>query len=213
MKTPDVVYSNIISRAARLFARYGYKRITLDDVSTECGISKKTFYTFFDNKTDLVKKVVTYELELFQQEVDLLQAQSGNAVEEQLRLIEVVHKLSFRLTPTLRNDLIKFYQDAFQLIEDFKEHYLLPFFKKNMKKGLSEGLYRDFFNPKIMIYLRMEQLEALAYKTFTQPTGISIEEIIRQVNYHYLSGLCTPNGFKILKKHIHSNNINSHTTI
>jgi AcrR family transcriptional regulator len=213
MNTTDIVYNNIISRAARLFARYGYKRITLDDVSTECGISKKTFYTFFDNKIDLVKKVVTYELELFQQEVDLLQAQSANAVEEQLRLIQVIYKLSFRLAPTLRSDLIKFYQDAFQLIEDFKVSYLLPFFKKNMEKGLSEGLYRNFFNSKIMIYLRMEQLEALAYKTFARPPGISTEEIVRQVNYHYLSGLCTPSGFTILNNYIHSNNINSNTTI
>lgn len=204
MTPPDLVYNNIISRSASLFTRYGYKVITLDDISIECGISKKTIYTFFDNKIDLVKKVVNYELEQFKQQMDEIRANARNAIEEQMQLIGVITRLSFRTAPTLRRDLCKFYQEAFQLIEEFKEQYLIPFFKTNLDQGVSEGLYLEGFDHQIMAYIRLVQLEAIIYKTLSMPSGIAIETIARQVNCHYISGLSTPKGFRILKKYTQS---------
>lgn len=198
MNSPDLVYSHIIARSANLFTRYGYKVITLDDISTECGISKKTIYTFFSNKTDLVKKVVTHELEALKLQMNHIRVNAKNAIEEQFQLF---NRLSLRTAPTLQRDLCKFYQEAFHLIEDFKEKYLLPFFKENIDNGVEQGLYLEGFDHEIMAYIRLVQLEAILYKTLSMPSGTAMEEIARQVNCHYISGLSTPKGFKIIKKH------------
>ena len=40
------------------FTQYGSKHVTLDELAKELGISKKTIYTFFKNKEDLVTVVL-----------------------------------------------------------------------------------------------------------------------------------------------------------
>ncbi|MEM1220215.1 MAG: helix-turn-helix domain-containing protein, partial [Bacteroidota bacterium] len=46
---------DILSRSKRLFLRYGIRSVTMDDISKEMGISKKTLYQYVDNKADLIR--------------------------------------------------------------------------------------------------------------------------------------------------------------
>ena len=52
----------IIRKAGMLFNKYGIKSITMDDLSHEMGISKKTLYEYVKDKKDLVSKIVAFEL-------------------------------------------------------------------------------------------------------------------------------------------------------
>ena len=38
----------------RLLARYGYRKLTMDDLASEVGIGKGTIYLYFRSKEDLV---------------------------------------------------------------------------------------------------------------------------------------------------------------
>ena len=50
----DAPKISIAARAMALFQRFGLRSCTMDDVSRELAISKKTLYKFFTNKADLV---------------------------------------------------------------------------------------------------------------------------------------------------------------
>ena len=47
----------ILHKSAEMFLTLGFKSVTMDDIANELGVSKKTIYTHFSNKTDLVKEV------------------------------------------------------------------------------------------------------------------------------------------------------------
>jgi AcrR family transcriptional regulator len=49
--------------ARQLFYRYGIRRVTVEEICTTAGVSKMTFYKYFDNKTDLAKHVLGDEIE------------------------------------------------------------------------------------------------------------------------------------------------------
>ena len=51
----------ITHRAAEMFLTLGFKSVTMDDIANELGISKKTIYVHFKNKTKLVE-AVTFEV-------------------------------------------------------------------------------------------------------------------------------------------------------
>jgi len=48
----------ILKTGKELFWKYGYKRVTIEEVCKEAGISKMTFYKYFSNKIDLVKTIM-----------------------------------------------------------------------------------------------------------------------------------------------------------
>ena len=52
---PDNMKDKIIHKSADMFLNLGFKSVTMDDIASEMGISKKTIYQHFTNKTKLVE--------------------------------------------------------------------------------------------------------------------------------------------------------------
>ena len=48
----------ILLTAKDLFYKFGFKRVTIEEISKEAGVSKMTFYKFFPNKIELAKTVL-----------------------------------------------------------------------------------------------------------------------------------------------------------
>jgi len=51
--TREEVRETILDSVDRLLARYGYRKMTIDDVAREAGIGKGTVYLFFESKEEL----------------------------------------------------------------------------------------------------------------------------------------------------------------
>lgn len=51
-------YQDIISTAHRLFWKFGIRRVSIEEICREAGVSKMTFYRFFKNKIELAKTIL-----------------------------------------------------------------------------------------------------------------------------------------------------------
>ncbi|MBK6984973.1 MAG: helix-turn-helix transcriptional regulator [Bacteroidetes bacterium] len=52
----------ILKSSLELFFKYGIKRVTMDDIAKELGMSKKTIYQFYKEKDDLVNQLCIVEM-------------------------------------------------------------------------------------------------------------------------------------------------------
>ncbi len=48
----------ILVKAHELFNRFGFRRVTMDEIALKTGMSKKTIYQSFENKDEIVNAVV-----------------------------------------------------------------------------------------------------------------------------------------------------------
>ena len=48
----------ILQTGKDLFWKFGFKRVTIEEICKEAGVSKMTYYKFFSNKMDLVKTLM-----------------------------------------------------------------------------------------------------------------------------------------------------------
>ena len=62
--------NKIISICEKLFLELGFKNVTMDDIANAMGISKKTIYIHFSNKTELIEAVVFSVLEFFHKNIE-----------------------------------------------------------------------------------------------------------------------------------------------
>ncbi len=53
------VRDRIVSSARRLFNRHGFNAVSIDDVMAEAGLTRGSFYAYFDSKSDLYASSVT----------------------------------------------------------------------------------------------------------------------------------------------------------
>lgn len=54
--------STVVDAARRCFARYGYRKTSMDDVASHAGVAKGTVYLYCENKQDLYVRAVESDL-------------------------------------------------------------------------------------------------------------------------------------------------------
>jgi AcrR family transcriptional regulator len=59
VKDPDERRTELIAVAQRLFYTKGYERTSINDIVTEVGVAKGTFYYYFDSKTAVLEAMIT----------------------------------------------------------------------------------------------------------------------------------------------------------
>ncbi|MBO5960616.1 MAG: TetR/AcrR family transcriptional regulator [Paludibacteraceae bacterium] len=142
----EALIEKIIITASELFALYGLKSITIDDICRKMGISKKTFYESFTTKEELVDAVLERKDKLIgEQFKSILESTDGNAIDELLAFMNM-HRLWASTNqdkhPAMLHDLQKYYITVWTKSIERKEKRVKDFFIHNTQKGISEGLYR-----------------------------------------------------------------------
>jgi TetR/AcrR family transcriptional regulator, cholesterol catabolism regulator len=72
--------------AFKLLMRDGYRRIRLDDVADDAGVSKATVYCYFANKDDLLTRTVASRIAEKQAAIESRLASAGGSASERLRM-------------------------------------------------------------------------------------------------------------------------------
>ena len=62
--------NEILDAASQIFADYGYKKTSMQDIGDRLGMTKSNLYLYFDNKEDLYKKSVSFQLLKWEKEVE-----------------------------------------------------------------------------------------------------------------------------------------------
>jgi AcrR family transcriptional regulator len=80
----EETYETILEAAARLFHRYGYRKMTMCDVAEEARLSRPTVYLYFANKEELALGVIDRLHRDLNLELEAIAAATGKP-EERLR--------------------------------------------------------------------------------------------------------------------------------
>lgn len=54
--------NQIMEAATGLFTRFGYEQVSIQDINHACGIARGTFYLYFNNKDDLLNRILSRTL-------------------------------------------------------------------------------------------------------------------------------------------------------
>src|SRR5665811_101246 len=81
---PESAAQKIIIAARRHCFLNGFRNVTMDDLSAELGMSKKTLYSYFASKTELLIAVLAAKLDEIEAELSVLTNQEGADFEHML---------------------------------------------------------------------------------------------------------------------------------
>lgn len=190
METKD----KILHRSEVLFLRYGLRSITMDDIARELGISKKTLYQFVDNKADLIRQVLMQFIEDEKRVIQEIAKQSGNAIEEMMRIGRHITQVFRKLTPTTLFDLQKYYPESWQMVRALNQEHIYLVIKNNLEKGVREGLYRDNFNPDIIARLYVGKTHYLIDEDIFPSREYDRSELYSEFIMYHMHGILSDTG-------------------
>lgn len=197
MKTKD----RILQGAQELFFKYGIKSITMDDVAKHLAISKKTIYKYYSDKNELVEAMTKQLMNKNEGEFECITQESGNIVEEFFLIMKHLATMFSQMNPNLFYDLQKYHPHSWKLFKDFKEECIEGMVEDSLKRGIEQGLVRPDINTKIIARLRMEEVEMGLNPESFPPTKFKIVDVQLALLDHFLHGICTLKGHKLINKY------------
>lgn len=201
----------ILTKARELFFSYGLKSVSMDDLARLSGVSKKTIYQFFSDKADLIHHLVDELIGCHQQRFRHCQLTANDAVDEVLKQSHEPFETWAAVSRTFFYELEKSFPDAWTKLVEHRQNVLLPGIRKNLKRGVDEGLYRSEMDLSFVADVRLQQLQqALQPTTFTG-RRMTVTQWMNELTVFYLHGITTEKGKKLLTKYLQNRNENKST--
>lgn len=191
----------IQQKANDLFRRYGVKSITMDEIATQLGASKKTIYQYFSDKDDLVEAVVKETIAFSQNTCDQNRDHSRDAIDELFQAMDLVQQIFSGMNPAMMYDLEKFHPQSYRIFLDHKNKYLFEAIKTNLRRGIAEELYRPEINIDIIAKFRLEGM-MIAFNQDVYPASrFNLIELHTAIIEHFLFGVASLKGYKLILKY------------
>lgn len=192
----------IIAESDKLFCQYGFKSVTMDDIARHLGMSKKTIYTHFSDKNNIVNIVIEIKLNSQKCLIRANVVAAENAVHEVFFAVTNMKELLSNMNPTLFYDLQKYHPQAWLYFKDFREKHLYTTIFENLLRGIKEGYYREDIKSDILTQMRLQQMDLIFNNSSDYTNGMyGIVQVMTELTEHFLYGICTLKGHKLINKY------------
>jgi AcrR family transcriptional regulator len=191
-------FKDILERILSLFTRYGIRSITMDDISRELGVSKKTLYHDFEDKNDLIRRVIEFDIMQSRKLLEEVQRRDLGAIEEVFLVNSSLHQIRSRYNPAFYYDLKRYYPETYQRWLSEKRENMFGLIVANLQKGKRESLYRKEINEHIIGKLYMARMEMLESNEIIDGHQTFSAEFLQEIFTYHLHAICNENGLKTL---------------
>lgn len=202
-KKSTCMKERIQQKAAELFRRYGIRSVTMDEIATQLGISKKTIYQFYSDKDTLVKDIFTGITDENKKKCYHFKDISENAIHEQFLAGDSAHEIFNDLNSSVLFDLNRFHPNVFAEFEKFKKQFLFNTIKENIQRGIKEGLFRKDIDINIITWLRLEMISGIFHNEEVITGKTKPHRFEDEMKDFFLHGICTEKGLNLISKYKH----------
>lgn len=192
--------TKIIDKATEMYLTLGFKSVTMDDIASTMGISKKTIYQHFENKNDLVEAVTMSLFETISCGIDDIISLNQNPIEELFTIKDFVMKnLKDERTSPLYQ-LQKYYPQIHKTLMSRQFEKMGDCVIDNLKKGIEQGLFRDDINLELIGRFYFAGMTSIKDAELFNPIQFSTIEVQETYLEYHLRGISTEKGLTVLEQ-------------
>ena len=189
--------SQIINTSVQLFLKNGIKRVTMDDIAREMGISKKTIYQHFRDKEEIIITATQMYMEKECEIMENLRKNANNAVEHLFNLSRLLRETFNNMHVAVLQDLKRYYKNAWSIYQKFEREVFYKEIETSLKTGIKEGFFRKEINIKILSTLRLIEIQMSFDNEVFDHNSHSLFDIQHQLLEHFTYGILSEKGIEL----------------
>ena len=174
----------------------GLHSVTMDDIASYSGISKKTLYETFQSKEILVKTIIQKLISKTSKYIGLCPDISPNAIKEIENFSEHILGVLEILTPKFIRDLKKYYPEAYARLIVFRDNSIIPYIERCLSRGITEEIFRPDIDKRNTGWLYCWQIQNVLEG---DTAHIDVNKIVENANDLFLHGILNSKGLKLLR--------------
>ena len=158
----------VASRALKLFARLGFDKVSLQDISKATGVPRTALYRYYRTKRDIFDEAIGGALSELRGSINIALAKPTPAPDRLLEVCDIVVDCLF----AQRDFLLAIFNFAFAMVkagEDMSERVagftggLVRAFNRLLAEGVADGSLRRTVDPPVCAELFFELMESQAF--------------------------------------------------
>lgn len=186
----------ILQKAGGSFARIGIKGVSMDYLATSLRISKKTVYSHFCSKQELLAEYVKSHIAQCRNKISQEVEKSESTLGAILAINKTVLHQSLDLCPAFHQDL-KHFVKLQEMMAEFHTTFIRHEYLKFFTRGNEEGIFIANHNPRFTLDFLEDRIEASG--EWLMPADTRQIENYAITIFTYLAGICTGKGRKELE--------------
>lgn len=190
----------IIEKTGDLFRQYGVKNVSMNEIASSLGVSKRTVYENFEDKEDILLSVISWFERNRKKKLDSFFAQCNNAVEVFIKIIE-----NYGDVPDINvkffEDIQKYYPRAANQIKRYL--YLNNIRLRDfLKRGIEEGYIRKDLNVDVVAFLAEDSRFTYIRASYLEKPPFSFKELFYTMMINFVRGIMTGKGIEIIDAYL-----------
>lgn len=178
--------------------KFGVRSVNMDDIARHLGISKKTLYTYVNDKADLVSQSLQFQIDWEHQCLAGVCCKGLNAIDEFYEVSMFVASQFQQVHPSVMFDLMKYYPDAMTHFKRYKDEVVERWLYDNMQRGIQEGYYREDLKIHIIAKLYMARMEDFFKEDVFPPSQFNLQEVYLEIFRYHIRGIASAKGLDYL---------------
>lgn len=184
----------ILEKAASVFMRLGIKSVTMDEMATQLGISKKTIYLYFKDKSDLVNQIIESKTNLDASLCLSMRQVVPTAIDEMVQIGKFIMTSFSEIHPSVFFDLQKYHPEAWQIIHSHKWGFVKQTISENIVRGQKEGLYLSNVDPDFYARLYVTITDGVFSGLGFPMNEFKFDTLFFEIINFYIRGLANEKG-------------------
>ena len=152
----------IMQAAGEKFFAQGFSKVTVDEIASEVGMSKKTIYKFFPSKEDIMRAVAHFMMKRVEREVGKIVSSEKPFEQKLTEFLSVIGSIVGRSgRAQMLLDMKKHAPELWKEIETFRREQLLTKVQTMFRQAKAEGVFRDDLNTEIFMLMFIHCVEGI----------------------------------------------------
>lgn len=187
-----ITKKRILNTARKIFFTIGYSKTTMDELSTELRMSKKTLYQFFNSKQILLEAVIYDFFQEFQNKINqLLEKNNHNGLGIFKQFLFLVQSQISQFNIHAFDDIRKNNPDAWQKINQLRKSMINGKLRELLKQGKKDGTIRKDVDLDIIVLIILNTIQSIAIPEVISQYSYSTKEILEIISTIIMDGIST----------------------
>lgn len=194
-KSADADSQRIVEAARTHFFSQGFRRVTMDDLAEELGISKKTLYAHFPGKIALLEAVLADKFAGLEAKLEEITRTYPHDFSSALHeLLSNTRRELDEIKPPFVRDMRQKAPRVFKIVERRRAELIERFFGKLFVEGQRTGMVRKDLPARLMIEILLGAVQAIVNPTKVEELGLTPKTGFASVIKVVLEGVITRKG-------------------
>lgn len=195
MLEEQITKRRILDKSLEMFQNFGFSKVTMEEIASNLGISKKTLYKHFTNKEHILKELIeTVKCDIEEKFEKIFADEQSDFIQKLQGVLDVIGENIKKMQGHLTHDLLKNHPEIWKEIQEFRRKKSQVKFTRLIDLGIKEGFIKADVNSHIVMLAYTAAIHEIMVPEVLSQISLSANQVYDEIIKTLFEGILSEKG-------------------